>query len=265
MQEALVREIKALQQYKASYEDLSRKFELIEHELQLRDQRHTQRLQQLQEKHDALEASNAALREESERVKKEVSQRGQRNHRVYRKLQQAAQLLEAREKEFEQNRAQQDKRCVDLQSQVALLHAQLEAKEERIAALLRDNAELRLHVEAETVPVKQFHDLQNAHAEALYEHKVLEESLQALERELAILRTSKSEVQQQFGKAEKRVAELQAEVLASNRKLGQYVQNYKSCNQNWKRTEATWKPRKPKSDYSKKRNQHCSTISRARA
>jgi hypothetical protein len=52
----------------------------------------------------------------------------------------------------------------------------------------------------------------------------LEESLQALERELAIMKTSKSELQQHFNRAEKRVEELQGEVVASNRKLSQYAQ-----------------------------------------
>jgi hypothetical protein len=164
MQEALVREIKALQQYKASYEDLSRKFELIEHELQLRDQRHAQQLQLLQDKHDALATTNASLREEleavreeTERGRQEVRQRGQRNHRIYRKLQQAAQLLEAREQEFEQNRAQLEQRLV-------LLQAETEGKDERIAALLQDNAQLRAHLDAETVPAKQYQELQNVSA-----------------------------------------------------------------------------------------------------
>ena len=172
MQDTLLREIKALQKYKSSYDDLSEKFGQIQQELQLRDQRQSDRFQQLQEKYNQAILLNAelneelnALRSEQNKVRDEWASQKQKNRRVFKRLQHAAQLLEIREAEFEQSKVQLEQKCSDLQARIASLQGQLDTKDDQAALLNEENLQLRVRMETAIVPRDQYHNLENVRVE----------------------------------------------------------------------------------------------------
>ena len=161
MQDTLLREIKALQKYKSSYDDLSEKFVQIQQELQLRDQRQADRVHHLQEKYSQAVLVNTELNEELNALKTEQTSKKHKNHRVFKRLQHAAQLLEIREAEFEQSKGQLEQKCSDLQAQIGVLQGQLNTKDDQAALLHEENLQLRVRMETAIVPRDQYHNLEN--------------------------------------------------------------------------------------------------------